>query len=590
MPDGNGGHRLSVIRKARILRNNLFGVDIDPQAVEITMMSLYLKALEGEKSQLPPKQSLLPELKYNVICGNSLIGPDIYDQGTLFADEERDRINAFDWDSVGAGLKPAPTSGNAPPTFGHIMRSGGFHCVIGNPPYVRQESISEFKDYFQTHYESFDGVADLYVYFMEKGLRLVRDGGYYSIIVSSSFLRTSFAGGIRAFLKKAAAVVRIVDFGGLAVFENAKDTYVCVPLLAKQKQPERVQVAKITSLGFEDLEACLGPGLYTIPHQRLTPEAWSLKTDAETAVFEKMANAGTPFGEYVQNKFYRGLLTGLNEAFEITAEERERIIDGSPSSQTLIKPFVGGQDIRRYHIENVQRYLVVVPCGWTKGEMLKASKPPRALSEKDAWVSFSDKYPGIAEHLQPFAEACRKRQDKGDYWWELRPCDYYQYFEAPKIIFPDICKGPRFYLDSLGLYLANTAYCIGRDDKYLLGILNSRVFWFAISNISIPFGIRAGEYRYRLIYQYMEEVPIRAINFSDPADKARHDRMVALVERMLELSKKKHSGKLAPSELDRLDREIAATDEEIDELVYALYGITQDERRIIEAGQIQRSQ
>ncbi len=128
---------------------------------------------------------------------------------------------------------------------------------------------------------------------------------------------------------------------------------------------------------------------------------------------------------------------------------------------------------------------------------------------------------------------------------------------------------------------ANTAYCLGTDDKYLLGILNSGLFWFAISNISIPFGIRAGEYRYRLIYQYMEKVPIRPINFSDPADKARHDKMVELVDRMLELNKQKHSGKLAPSQVERVDREIAATDAEIDDLVYELYGITEQERKII---------
>ena len=617
--DPDGSKRLSVYRKARILRNNLFGVDIDPQAVEITMMSLYLKALEGEQSQLPPKQHLLPELKYNIMCGNSLIGPEIYNQGVLFADEERDRVNAFDWSYIPVAQGPLsgpaafqkvlgtaaeqpqdrtagpalqeprfrrlgsrPNPGGAVPSIGQVMKEGGFDVVIGNPPYVRQESISQFKDYFEKHYKSFDGVADLYVYFMEKGLCLLREGGYYSIIVSSSFLRTNFAEPLRAFLKKVAATLRIVDFGGLAVFENAKDTYVCIPLLAKQKQPDRVQVARITSFDFEDLEAYLAPRLYTIPHERLTREAWSLKTDAETAVFEKTARAGTPFGEYVQNKFYRGLLTGLNEAFEITAEERQGIIDRSPSSQSLVKPFLGGQDIRRYYVENVQRFLIVVPCGWTKDQVLKTHQPPRALSEKDAWAWFSDRHPGIAKHLQPFAEACRKRQDKGDYWWELRPCDYYEYFETPKIIFPDICKGPRFHLDTLGLYLANTAYCIGTDGKYLLGILNSRLFWFAISNISIPFGIRAGEYRYRLIYQYMEKVPIHPINFSDPADKARHDEIVELVHRMLQLNKQKHSGKLAPSQVDRIDREIAAKDEEIDELVYELYGITEEERKIIE--------
>src|SRR5207247_2057837 len=129
--DQNGEPRLSVVRKAEILKNNLFGVDIDPQAVEVTMMSLYLKALEGERSLLPPKQHLLPELKYNIICGNSLIGPDIYHQGVLFADADRDRINAFDWNSDVAG-------------FGKIIREGGFECVIGNPPYVRIQDLAEW--------------------------------------------------------------------------------------------------------------------------------------------------------------------------------------------------------------------------------------------------------------------------------------------------------------------------------------------------------------------------------------------------------------------------------------------------------------
>ena len=175
----------------------------------------------------------------------------------------------------------------------------------------------------------------------------------------------------------------------------------------------------------------------------------------------------------------------------------------------------------------------------------------------------------------------KKRQDQGDYWWELRPCDYYEYLDAPKIIFPDICKGPRFYVDRTGIYLANTAYCLGTDDLYLLGVLNSRLFWFAISNISIPFGIRAGEYRYRLIYQYMEKVPVRVINFADKSDKTAHDRMVKLVEQMLELHPKL-AGARTPQEKTALERQIAATDTQIDALVYELYGLTSEEIAIVE--------
>ncbi|MGH8246899.1 MAG: TaqI-like C-terminal specificity domain-containing protein, partial [Gammaproteobacteria bacterium] len=227
------------------------------------------------------------------------------------------------------------------------------------------------------------------------------------------------------------------------------------------------------------------------------------------------------------------------------------------------------------------RFLIVIPCGWTREQLAKARKSSTDFSEREAWKWFSSEHPKLAEHLTPFTDALKKRQDQGDYWWELRPCDYYEYLDAPKIIFPDICKGPRFYVDRAGIYLANTAYCLGTDDLYLLGILNSRLFWFAIANISIPFGIRAGEYRYRLIYQYMEKVPIRVINLSNLDHKSAHDRIVKLVETMLELHRQLAAAR-TPQEKTALERQIAATDAAIDRLVHDLYALTDDEIKIVE--------
>jgi len=160
---------------------------------------------------------------------------------------------------------------------------------------------------------------------------------------------------------------------------------------------------------------------------------------------------------------------------------------------------------------------------------------------------------------------------------------YFEVFDQPKIIFPDIAKAPRFSLDNAGRYLANTAYCIGSDDLYLLGILNSRLFWFAISHISIPFGVRAGEYRYRLIYQYMEKVPIRVIDRKDKHDRARHDKLVALVEQMLKLHRDLAAAKTAHDKT-LLERQIAATDKQIDRLAYELYGLTDEEIAVVEGG------
>ena len=622
---GPGNWKLTIAERKRILLDNIFGVDIDTQAVETTKLSLLLKVLEGETQQsLQPVLRLfheraLPDLGDNIKCGNSLIGPDFYQQQQmpLLDDEERYRVNVFDWqaefpqvfrrksssdelhDTPAAPLsdytmpgvplhgryayrRPKSNKAALPKPPAQPEWGGGFDVVIGNPPYVRQESLSDFKAYFETHYEAFDGVADLFAYFMEKAVKLLAPGGRFSYIVSSSFLRTTYAEPLRQVLKKQAAVLRFVDFGGLPVFANAKDTYVCIPLLAKEPQPYRVEVSQVDALEIRDLSRHVAAHHFTIPYDRLSAEAWALKSDEEAAVFAKVMQAGKPLGDYVERKFFRGLLTGLNEAFELTPQQRAEILKRSPQSAALIKPFLGGQDIRRYLIEDGGRHLIVIPAGWTRQQMARTKDKAGDYSEREAWNWLSRAHPAVTDHLRGFIEPLRKRQDQGDFWWELRSCDYYQYFDAPKIIFPDICKAPRFHLDRSGIYLANTAYCLGAGDLYLLGILNSRLFWFTISNISIPFGIRAGKYRYRLIYQYMAKVPIHPINSDNAADKARRDQVAQLAEQMLTLHQH-HSAARTPQESTALERQIAATDTQLDTLIYALYGLTDAEIKIIEA-------
>jgi hypothetical protein len=363
-------------------------------------------------------------------------------------------------------------------------------------------------------------------------------------------------------------VLSVLDFGGLPVFEKAKDTYVCIPLIAKTNQPERVEVSHIPSLEISNLADYAATNHFTIPHQRLSSEAWALKSDKEAAVFDKVMKAGKPLGEYVERKFFRGVTTGLNEAFVINSATRKTLISKNKASTELIKPLLVGEDVRRYHIENPDLWLIFTRRG----------------------VDI-DRYPAIREYLARWkAELTPKKSsnDKvgrkpGHYqWYEIQDeVAYYPIFDGPKIIFPDICKAPRFFLNRSGTYLANTAYALGVDDTYLLGILNSQMFWFAISNISIPFGIRAGKYRYRLVYQYMEKVPIRTINFSDISDKARHDNMVTLVERMLDLHKRLKTEN-TPDDKIKLQRQIDATDKQIDQLVYELYGLTAEEIRIVE--------
>jgi hypothetical protein len=485
----SGGWRLTASERRRILLNSIFGVDIDNQAVEVTKLSLLLKVLDGETGESLTAQlrmfheRALPDLGSNIKCGNSLVVPDyqLGQQMGFLDEDEMYRINAFDWGGEDG--------------FPDIVGGGGFDVVIGNPPYVRQESLAEVKDYMQTHYKSYQSTADLYVYFMEKALTLLRAGGSFSFIVSSSFLKTTYADGLRKFMTQNAAVIRIVDFGGLSLFAKAKDVYVSIPVLRKAPQPDSVSVCQVESVDHVDLRTYVPKHKYDIHAARLVGEGWSLEPERTRAVFEKIVAAGVPLEKYVGSRIFYGIKTGLNEAFEIDGAARKRMIREVPACAGVIKPFLGGQDIRRYSTRETGRFLVVIPSGWTRRQMGRG-----APSEREAWNWLKKEYSPVASHLEPFADAARKRQDKGDYWWELRACDYYDVLDGAKIVYPDIGKGPRFFLDTAGTYIANTAYCPGSEDLYLLGILNSKLFWFAIGKVSIPFGTRAGEFRYRLIY------------------------------------------------------------------------------------------
>ncbi|MBU2496378.1 MAG: N-6 DNA methylase, partial [Candidatus Omnitrophica bacterium] len=189
-----GEWRLTTDERKRILLNNIYGVDIDHQAVEVTKLSLLLKVLEGEDEQSIGNQMLLfqervlPDLSNNIKCGNSLIGPDFYShqQMSLLDGEEIYRVNVFDWNAE----------------FSEIMKDGGFDAVIGNPPYVRQEGLSYFKPYFEKRFSVYNGVADLYVYFIEKGVSLLRQGGFFSYIVANKWFRANYGKPQRQWMKQ----------------------------------------------------------------------------------------------------------------------------------------------------------------------------------------------------------------------------------------------------------------------------------------------------------------------------------------------------------------------------------------------------
>ena len=564
-----GEWRLTTDERKRILLNNIHGVDIDPQAVEVTKLSLLLKVLEGEDEQSMGKQMslfqerVLPDLSNNIKCGNSLIGPDFYthQQTDLFDEEEIFRVNAFDWQAEFAG----------------IMKDGGFDAVIGNPPYVRQESLGpNFKEYAKSHYSAFFGTADLYVYFIEQAHRLLKQGGLFGYICSNKFMRANYGKPLRSLIANNVTIRQLVDFGELPVFSNAATFPIIV--LTENTNPKRSQAfiyAPIRRLNFDTLENEVKSVGKSLKEEALKGDNWSLSSSEELAIFEKIRSLGTPLGEYIDDKIYRGILTGLNEAFVIDRETKDRLIAEDPNSAELIKRFSIGNYIRKYRIEGKERFVIVIPKGWTYTQI-----GPKTQNE--AWLWLRKHYPSLAAHLEPFEEKCVKRYDKGDFWWELRACDYYDAFEKPKIIYPDIAKESRATFDTKGIVVGNTAYIIPVNDLYLLGLLNSRLVFAYFKRIASVLGDADKGGRLRWFTQDVVKIPIRTINFDDPADKARHDRMVGLVEQMLELNKKLAASN-TPQTTAVLKRQIDAMDQQIDHLVYELYDLTPEEIAIIES-------
>jgi hypothetical protein len=553
---GKGEWRLTTDERKRILLNNIFGVDIDSQAVEVTKLSLLLKVLEGEDAQSVQTQMalfrerVLPDLENNIKCGNSLIGPDFYENQQMNLDEaEIYRINVFDWHAE----------------FPEIMKAGGFDAVIGNPPYVRQETLGHAKPYFQKHFSVYQGTADLYVYFIEKSLSLLRTDGLFGFIVSNKWMRANYGNPLRQWMKQQ-HISEIADFGDLPVFEQAA-AYPCI-LLIKKAPPKKVfRAVQIKDLKFSDLTGYVSQNSFDVEQKLLEDSGWSMGNRDMQNLLNKLRTSGVPLGEYVKGKIYYGIKTGLNKAFVIDEAIRNRLLSEDAKSEEIIKPFLLGKEIKRYQPPSSSHYLIFMPKGWTNLQ----------TGEKNTWKWLNTNYPAIGSYLNQFSENAQKRCDKGDYWWELRACDYYQEFEKPKIIYPNICKKPEFAFDENSLYTNQKCFIISLADKYLLGILNSAVTFFLFRQI-LP-KLRGNFYEPS--YIYFKNFPIYKTDGNNASDKANYERMVSLVDRMLNLNKQLAEAAL-PQEKTVLSRQIEATDRQIDQLVYQLYDLTEEEIKIVE--------
>ncbi|MFN7488182.1 MAG: class I SAM-dependent DNA methyltransferase [Chryseotalea sp.] len=443
----------------------------------------------------------------------------------------------------------------------------GFDVVIGNPPYIRQEEFSELKNYLLSAFqETGTGTADLFVYFVEQAFRVLKSKGEFAYIIPNKWMRAGYGKKLRQFIGKH-KIHQVVDFGDLPVFEEAT-TYPNIIQVRKSGAEKTFTACNINTLQFnKGLKAYLEENQIEVNIDELSSEGWTLSDSKVQSILTKIKSKGKPLGEYVNGKIYRGVLTGFNEAFVIDKETKDRLIKDDPKSAKVIKPFLAGRDIKRYQTPTPDKFLILFPKGFTikrnlpKGNpnYLASEPPPRYgdMAYDDAWEWIKKEFPAIAEHLSQYKLAAERRTDKGDYWWELRACDYYDEFEKAKIVYPNICKRPEFSLDNRMSYTNQKCFIITHFTLTFLGVLNSSLFFFLFKSI-LP-KLR-GDY-FEPSYVYLKDFPV----IDDESQE-----ITNLVRQCLSIKEKNP------------DEDITNLENQIDQLVYKLYDLTEEEIKIVE--------
>lgn len=560
-----------------ILENNLFGVDINDESVEIARLALWLRTAK-------PKRKL-NTLSNNIKCGNSLISnPNIAGD------------KAFDWQTA----------------FPKVFERGGFDVVIGNPPYVQIQSIKELSDSLEKqNYQTFEKTGDLYCLFYEKGNQLLKPNGLLGYITSNKWLRANYGKSLRQYILQNTQPLLLVDLGA-GIFDSATvDSNI---LLFQKTTPSTsttftaLDLSKETN--FADFTAYEHRKL---PIQPQADEAWTIANAAELGIKQKLQQTGTPLKNW-DVTIYRGILTGFNDAFIIDQATKDRLCAEDPKSAEIIKPILRGRDIQRYCPEWAGLWLINTHNGY----------------KNVARIDVSD-YPAVKKHLDQFYPQLLKRLDKGATPYNLRNCAYVDDFGKEKIIYPNMTLYLPFVYDEQGFFINDKGFIItaGKNVslKFLVAFFNSKLShkWIRENCPELQGGTR------EIRKVFFENIPIPQISldaqqpFIVQADKmlelhAAFQGLTQKVQRSLQrefglaslntklqqwhsLSYANFLGELAKQKVKltlqqkseweeffvteqqkahSLQQQIEQTDRQINAMVYALYGLSDEEIAIVE--------
>jgi hypothetical protein len=621
-------------RKLYLIENCIYGVDIQPIAVQIAKMRFFISLIVDQKiDEAQPNRGVrpLPNLETKFVAANTLIGVNKPGQqllrnrqiDTKEAQLRRVRQRHFDaktprqkakcrdedarlraeiaellkgdgWDTatarrlaewnpydqnasadffepewmfgirLGKQVKPGSVTlgGSFSSLVGDeltpgIVEEDGFDVAIANPPYVRQEAIKHLKPLLNAQaYECFEGTADLFVYFYEKSVKLLRTGGVLVFISSNKFYRAGYGEKLRGFLARELTLHRLIDFGDAPVFEAIAYASILVGVrTVPGKEANSLAYTWHKEMTFDRIARIVSEGGQQIRQAELKPDGWRLESPAVFRLLEKLRRAGKPLGEYNNGRFYRGILTGLNEAFIVDRTTRDSLILENKTSAAILKPFLRGRDVKRWRTEFAEQYLIKIESSENKDH------PWSGKSEKEAEKIFATTFPAVHARFEEFRSDLKKREDQGKYFWELRSCTYWREFEQPKLVVPAISGAVNVSLDREGFFSNNKTSIFVCDDAALVSaVVNSKVaFWFTQKVFATKQG---GFYDFEPRYSAQWPIPAVSSEKQKPVER--------LVERILS-ARQRDAG-----------ADVSALEREIDELVYALYGLTPEEIKIVE--------
>ena len=583
-------------RKLFLIQNSIFGVDIQPIACQIAKLRFFISlAIEQEKKEGKKNYGIrpLPNLETRFVAADTLVRiHGMKEQGVL-GDEKIEQLRGEITDSRerhfnartrnakekcrkedkrlrGLLADALQANGFATAPAAHKISnwdlynqnafaewfdskwmfglSDGFDVVIGNPPYILIRSLAlSYKENLRgQNFASFHGTGDMYMLFYEKGLSLSKDGGTLSFITSNTWMRSDSGAKLRRALTENSP--RYLINMGDGVFDNVTVS-TNILLIHKGKQDGVLNAADLNRVS-------VFPPTEWTPIAPKGEDNWVIESPQENSIAEKIRAAGIPISQW-NSKIHVGIFTGYNPAFVIDLSVKKRLCSADSASAKIIFPVLYGKDIRQYAYHQEQ-WVIVIPQGWTNQN--RGQRPPEEF--------FRNTYPAVYDHLLSFADVPAKgkglidRDNVGDYWWELRPCAYYSEFAKPKLVWSDIASKGQFAYDEKNMYLLSGAYAMTGDGlKYLLAVLNSSLINHQMRRVAVNLGNEGLRWR----KSYVEKLCIPRIS------KAEQRPFVALAE------------KITAAKAANPTADTSKMEDDIDELVYELYGLTKGEIAIIES-------